>query len=230
MIIKKIINILSILFFIIPLNLFAESWYQIEIVVFDRISANFSEENWKPVTPRIRPDMIELHPSDTIIPNQQLVPFMIMDKKSNRMNGIYQVLKLSKEYRPLIHFSWQQPATNRMQSRYIHIIKRNEEDKVLGQDSSSELKEPDFLENIIVSKKNIDGAIRIRSDFFLHVDVELYYFSNFIYSNKDIPSVAVENYEKLIIDLKESRKIKLNEIHYFDNPIFGLIIQVSRIE
>ena len=227
---KKIINIFAILIFTIPCSLHAESWYQVEVIVFDRINPDFGEEKWSSVQPSIRPDMLELYSNDETNSNQQLVPFMIMDKKSNRMNGIYQVLKLSKEYRPLIHFSWQQPATNRMQSRYIHIIKRNEEDKVLGQDSSSELKEPDFLENIIVSKKNIDGAIRIRSDFFLHVDVELYYFSNFIYSNKDIPSVAVENYEKLIIDLKESRKIKLNEIHYFDNPIFGLIIQVSRIE
>ena len=38
------------------------------------------------------------------------------------------------------------------------------------------------------------------------------------------------SFKELIIELKESRKIKLNEIHYFDNPIYGVILQVSRLE
>ncbi|MCG8324602.1 MAG: peptidoglycan binding protein CsiV [Thiotrichales bacterium] len=29
--------------------------------------------------------------------------------------------------------------------------------------------------------------------------------------------------------IRESRKIKLNEVHYFDHPLFGALIQVSRL-
>ena len=30
--------------------------------------------------------------------------------------------------------------------------------------------------------------------------------------------------------MRESRKIKLNELNYFDHPLFGVILQVSRME
>ena len=172
--------------------------------------------------------MLELYSNDETNSNQQLVPFMIMDKKNNRMDGIPRVLRLSKEYRPLIHLSWQQPATERDESRYIHIIKRNDDEKLLNQSSSNDFNEPDFLEELVFSKKIIDGSIRIRSGFLLHVDVELYYFSDMI--NDSAVQFSIENSNQLIIGLSESRKIKLDEIHYFDNPIYGLILQVSRLE
>ena len=134
----------------------------------------------------------------------------------------------SKEYRPLIHLSWQQPATERDESRYIHIIKRNDDEKLLNQSRSNDFNEPDFLEELVFSKKIIDGSIRIRSGFLLHVDVELYYFSDMI--NDSAVQFSIEASNQLIIGLSESRKIKLDEIHYFDNPIYGLILQVSRLE
>ena len=31
------------------------------------------------------------------------------------------------------------------------------------------------------------------------------------------------------LELKETRRIKLNEIHYFDHPMYGVILQVSRL-
>ena len=225
---KKIINIFAILIFTTPWSLHAESWYQVEVIVFDRINPDFGEEKWSSVQPSIRPDMLELYSNDETNSNQQLVPFMIMDKKNNRMNGIHRVLRLSKEYRPLIHLSWQQPATERDESRYIHIIKRNDDEKLLNQSSSNDFNEPDFLEELVFSKKIIDGSIRIRSGFLLHVDVELYYFSDMI--NDSAVQFSIEASNQLIIGLSESRKIKLDEIHYFDNPIYGLILQVSRLE
>ena len=30
--------------------------------------------------------------------------------------------------------------------------------------------------------------------------------------------------------LTESRRVRLNEIHYFDHPLFGLIVQVSLLK
>ena len=32
------------------------------------------------------------------------------------------------------------------------------------------------------------------------------------------------------VRLQESRKIRLNEIHYFDHPFFGVILRVSRLK
>jgi hypothetical protein len=93
--------------------------------------------------------------------------------------------------------------------------------------------EPNFIEDLTKTKKIIDGSIRIRSNFYLHVDLDIYYFKN-LYNDNKIINKEVEfsnsRFKELTIQLKESRKIKLNEIHYFDNPLYGVILQVSRIE
>jgi len=93
--------------------------------------------------------------------------------------------------------------------------------------------EPNFIEDLTKTNKIIDGSIRIRSNFYLHVDLDLYYFKN-VYNDNQMINEEVEfsdsSFKELTIELKESRKIKLNEIHYFDNPMYGVILQVSRLE
>ena len=229
---KKIIYILILLFPFMAFNVFAESWYQVEVIIFDRINPDLGEEKWVNGEPKIRPDMVELYPNHRKNHDQGLAPYMIMDEKNNRMNGIFRVLKLSSEYRPLIHLSWQQPATNRRQSRYIHM-KYESESEVSKEEILAIPEEPNFIEDLTKTNKIIDGSIRIRSNFYLHVDLDLYYFKN-VYNDNQMINEEVEfsdsNFKELTIELKESRKIKLNEIHYFDNPMYGVILQVSRLE
>ena len=229
---KKIKYTFIALLFLNSLTAFAESWYQVEIIIFDRLYPDLSEEGWSDEEPAIRPDMTELYPYYVVGTDQGLIPYMIMDKKNNRMNGIYRVLKLSSEYRPLVHVSWQQSATKRHKSRYIHIVKNDSKKDLPVKDNQESIDEPEFIEDFINNKRIIDGSIRIRSNFYLHVDLDIYYFKDLlsddvIYEKED--GISNQNIEKLIIGLKESRRIKLNEIHYFDNPVYGVILQVSRL-
>ena len=229
---KKIKYTFIVLLFLNSLTAFAESWYQVEIIIFDRLYPDLSEEGWSDEEPAIRPDMTELYPYHVVGTDQGLIPYMIMDKKNNRMNGIYRVLKLSSEYRPLVHISWQQPATKRHKSRYIHIVKNDSKKDLPVKDNQESIDEPEFIEDFINNKRIIDGSIRVRSNFYLHVDLDIYYFKDLlsgdvVYEKKD--GISNQNIEKLIIGLKESRRIKLNERHYFDNPVYGVILQVSRL-
>ena len=230
---KKIIYILILLFPFMSFNVFAESWYQVEVIIFDRINSDLGEEKWVNEEPKIRPNMVELYPNHEKNHDQELASYMIMDEKNNRMNGIFRVLKLSSEYRPLIHLLWQQPATKRSQSRYIHIIKYDSENKASKEELLAIPEEPNFIKDLTKTNKIIDGSIRIRSNFYLHVDLDLYYFKN-VYNDNQMINEEVEfsdsSFKELTIELKESRKIKLNEIHYFDNPMYGVILQVSRLE
>tara|TARA_B100000029_G_scaffold454379_1_gene480859 strand:+ start:550 stop:1251 length:702 start_codon:yes stop_codon:yes gene_type:complete len=229
---KNIKYICAIFFFLNAFPAFADSWYQIEIIIFDRLNPDLSEENWDNEEPLVRLDTIELYPHYEKNTEQRLTPYMIMDDKNNRMTGIFRVLKSSSEYRPLIHLSWQQPATKRSESRYVHIVKNNDKEKIHEKDDQESMIEPEFIEDFTNRKKLIDGSIRIRSNFYLHVDLDLYYFKNLYDRNNTYNNdneFFEQNIEELIIGLKESRKIKLNEIHYFDNPIYGVILQVSRL-
>ena len=139
-------------------------------------ASNINEEKWSNEDPIIIPYINELSPHEETEIEQEPIPYMIMDEKSNRMNGVYRVLRLSSEYRPLMHLSWQQPATKRKQSRYIHIMKDDSEEEISSIDNQEDSIEPEFIEDFKNPNKIIDGTIRIRSGFFLHVDLNLYYY------------------------------------------------------
>ena len=77
--------------------------------------------------------------------------------------------------------------------------------------------------------------MRLRSAHFLHVDVDLAFFPEPGFQNIKTPIQGSENIIPVLqqadyVRLTESRRIKLNELHYFDHPLFGVIIQVSRLE
>lgn len=224
---------LIILSLVFSHTVLAESWYQVEVIVFDRLNPNLDGEQWRDEEFKIRDNLVELQDRDSVATPDGLIPYMILPANRNRLSGVYRILKLSSEYRPLIHVSWQQPATERRQSRFVHLQKLEGEQTIPVADTPTTADaEPEFIESFTQPDRIIDGSIRVRSGFFLHVDIDLSYFTELPPENKIVRS-SEESFrnsgKKTVIELKESRKIKLNEIHYFDNPMFGVILQVSRL-
>ncbi len=214
----------------------AESWYQVEVIVFDRLYPNLDGEQWQNEAFTLSANLVELQANDVVPTSEQgLVPYKVLNNSRNRLSGVYRVLKLSSEYRPLIHLSWQQSATERRNSRFVHLQSLDGDNPVpVTKLSVSDTgPEPEFLDELIMSNKIIDGAIRIRSGFYLHADVDLSYFKDLPAENK-ILRTSEESFtgttDKTVIKMKETRKIKLNEIHYFDHPMLGVILQVSRLQ
>lgn len=210
-----------------------ESWYQVEVIVFDRLSPNLDGEQWLEQEFNRRDNMVELQE----VSLTELVPYSVLDKSRNRLDGISRYFKLSSDFRPLYHVSWQQEATERRNSRYVHIQKLDEEAAIANPVSetevlTTELEEPAFIEDIALPNRIIDGSIRIRSGFYLHADIDLSYFTQLPLENKVLRSSEesfISELDKTEIKLKETRKIKLNEIHYFDHPMFGVVLQISRL-
>lgn len=208
----------------------AESWYQVEVIVFDRLSPNLDGEQWQDQDFKRRENMVELQAASI----GELIPYSILDKSRNRLGGIYRYFRLSSDFRPLYHVSWQQQATERRNSRYVHI-ERLDGGQSTPIAKTTELvveEEPAFIEEFSLPDKIIDGSIRIRSGFYLHADIDLSYFTQLPTANKVVRSSEeslANGLDKTEIKLKETRKIKLNEIHYFDHPMFGVILQVSRL-
>ncbi len=220
---------LLILLFIFSNIVTAASWYQVEVVVFDRLNPNLDGEQWQNEIFKVRDNLVELQATDT---TDGLIPYMILDKGRNRLNGVQRIFKLSSQYRPLIHLSWQQPATQRRQSRYIHLQRLDGNPSIPVAETNNIDDEPEFIDELIQLNRILDGSIRIRSGFYLHADIDLSYFKDLPAENK-ILRTSEESFvgtsDKTVIKLKETRKIKLNEIHYFDHPMFGVILQVSRL-
>jgi Peptidoglycan-binding protein, CsiV len=205
-------------------SVLAESWYQVEVIVFDRLYPNLDGEQWQNQEFILRDNLVKLQPESA----EGFLPYKVLNPSKNRLSGIYRVFKLSSEYRPLYHLSWQQEATERRDSRYVHIQKL-EGNAVMPVANTTE--EPEFLEQFSMPDRIVDGSIRIRSGFYLHADIDLSYFKQIPAENKVLRTSeeSYSGFDKTVIKLKETRKIKLNEIHYFDHPMFGVILQVSRL-
>ncbi|MFT5134317.1 MAG: hypothetical protein ACI9SC_002792 [Gammaproteobacteria bacterium] len=253
---KYSLNVVAALFGLLltfPVN---AAWYQVEVIVFDYLSPKFDGELWyeNPGLPD-RTDSIELiteladgedqtavsttkenQNPDPQARKRKLIPYLQLSKDNLRLEGIQRVLKLSNEYRPLMHLAWQQPGLSSQRARAIHIQMFEEVDE----SSSGQPENIVALGNeTILANENyqvldliFDGTIRLRSSKFLHVDVDIAYFPEYFsgegpqYTDDD--SLFVQQ-QADYVRLQESRKIRLNEIHYFDHPLFGLILRVSRL-
>ncbi len=222
----------------------AISWYQVEVIVFDRQNLDLASEQWQYEAFTSRNDRIELQTRDVVadqddaVADQDLIPYMILDKNRHRLSNIHQKLQLSGQFRPLLHVAWQQPATGGSDARHVHLqnvdlsdvsdarlVHLQNVDQSDG-DANATATESNFLDRII------DGSIKISSDSYLHVDVDLNYFKALPATNKILythDESFADTADKTVIKLKKSRRIKLREIHYFDHPMLGVILQVSRL-
>ena len=118
-----------------------------------------------------------------------------------RLNGISNALQQSSGYRVLFHRAWRQVASGRDTAAAYPV-----QSLVTGGDRS------------------IEGSIRLVLGRYLHLDVDLFQMSargagGAVYSD-DAGSVPV-------YELKEQRRIRSGELHYFDHPRFGMIAQVT---
>jgi len=225
------------------------SWYQIEVIVFENKNPDTDGESWyESPDSSEREEVIELisdiadvditkseKVEDAAITEGELIPFLAFEKENFRLNDIFRILKISSNYNPVFHTAWQQPGLETDYAKYIHLDDVDKE-QFIEYDMLPELAELEFSEELFIPERGtFNGTIRLRSTKYLHVDVEMNYFPEFTKQKKDIASQeedTLKSYMQYVdtVRLKESRKIKLNDLHYFDHPYFGVLVQVSRIK
>jgi len=230
------------------------AWYQVEVIIFEQLRPVLGGEVWfeNPGLP-LRGDSIELIadmpeaiPEPKVITSDQneeeleqngLIPYLKLPEESLRLQKDSRILRLSADYRPLLHVAWQQPGYDYDTGRAVHLEQFVKLDEP-GEDLPPELAEIQIEDDrYIVPDPLFDGTIRVRSTRFLHVDVDIAYFPNKFLQLLRLQKQGLNNADQLDVNpdadyvrLSESRKIKLNELHYFDHPLFGVLLQVSRLE
>lgn len=199
----------------------ADRWYQVEVIVFQNLEPD-TNEDW-PLTPGY-PDIdstIELNKApdmsaDVLDAGEQamlqeatdnggsasaLLAFAALKPDQLTLEPLYRRLKRSAGYRPLLYKAWRQPALGRKDAKAIHLMAR------------------DAPESDALRRPRIDGWLRLRSSHFLHVDTDLVLYIG------DLPHAG--NAE--MVRLTETRRVKLNEVHYLDHPLFGVLVKVSPV-
>lgn len=117
------------------------------------------------------------------------------------MASVFRKLERSPDHTPLSQLAWMQPVEKDKSGKAVRI-----------------------------SREEVDGYIRLQRGTYLHLVVEMKYTPSsygditlpFEYSDNLFGETSTENYY-----IKERRRILLKEMHYFDHPKFGVIVQVS---
>ena len=238
----------------------AVSWYQVEVIVFDYTRPDLDGELWfenpglpqrkdsidlltavadpvKDIPSGINQPVSEQQPDTTSTDDSQhLVPYLALPEEKYRLREDYRRLRLSSAYRPLLHVAWQQPGLDAAGVRQVHL------EKLIGDGmpvpaAAAEGAEA-VVQNYIPPDPIFDGLIRLRSSSdLLYVDVDIAYFPagfrNLLESQSgDIASGADKrvNLNADYVRMTDSRRIRLNELNFFDHPLFGVLLQVSRID
>jgi len=195
-------------------NLAYAKWYQVEMVVFEHLVADNSGELWNTDDVPDYGGSVEL-----VTEADGSNAFKMLPPSRYKLGGVNKNLRLSSDYRPVHHVAWQQPELTKSRAKKVHI--KNPEAK-------------------------INGTVNLRGGHLLHLDVDISYFVDLYteavtsFTEENI-SIADEDVEEIEVDegiimsgtyaqMKETRRIKLNELHYFDHPLFGVIMRVTRLE
>jgi len=118
-----------------------------------------------------------------------------------QLKGITESLQNSRNYKVLLHRAWRQLAYDRKNAVPYPL------ESVAGDDRDS-----------------IAGSVKLVRERFLHLDVDVLLMSNQggnraggTQAAPPVPTFA----------LQEVRRIRSNELHYFDHPYLGMIAQVT---
>ncbi len=223
-------KIAVILFALLSTTVVEASDYQVEVIIFENVSENTDSEIWQieGVLPAL-PESIELTASEKNSPEtvtDKATQFVMVPVGNYKLTELYNGLSNSSKYHPLMHLAWEQPALEQGEAEYVRLTLKDQEP---GTDGA-------IYDDLI----RLDGVVRVRSAQFLHVDVHLLYLINPLPLNsinygpdntdQSQEALIVPEYQALYAEMKETRRLKLNELYYFDHPGFGLILRISRIE
>lgn len=131
--------------------------------------------------------------------NTGLIPFQTLVPDLLTLSGAYSKLQSSSKYEPLSYIAWQQPSLEAQSAQAVKIAISNSVDEL-----------------------DVLGTLKVRSGTYLYVDLDLAY-------SITPGSLSMGTKSGKLARLTESRRIKLNEIHYFDHPLFGAIVRVVRL-
>lgn len=210
----------------------ATPWYEIEVIVFEPVEPPTTTEKWPLLfEPPVLDGAVELLPAGKVI-GDELVPFQVLATEQLQLSGEAKRLVAGNRYRILLHTAWRQPLLENGPGTPVHLT--NLPGIGLAGDNPGQLLNPPGAEPAAIPASplinSIDGTITVLLTRYLHIR------PNLVYTNPEVDLarqiIAQENNAPSVdrFVMKESRRVKLQELHYFDHPYFGMIARIVRFE
>ncbi len=224
---KRLPLLLSIGLTFISLNVLAnaDKWYRVEVLVIEAKDKSALAEEW-PLNPG-KPSL-----ANAIDLNQDATrDFGLLN--DNQLTLGRAKKRLQQNYRLIMHKGWRQTLSDKDNAPKVHLIG--------GQNYSGN--------NSTDSQHfEVEGVLKLSSGRYLNVDADLLFHKPMkIISSAnvelgipdntqgtarfvEVPSKSWQDDSSARLQtfrLKESSRLKIDELHYIDHPLYGIIIVVS---
>ncbi|MFT4563827.1 MAG: hypothetical protein ACI9BW_003587 [Gammaproteobacteria bacterium] len=193
-------------------------WYQVEVIVFRHTNTEAAgREQWP--QSKLAPDFSDAQPLNSQAtpprddelrsrPNEVSIAgpsaFQSLARSELTTSGIFRRLRSHGAYDPVLHVGWRQPARDARRTSKVLLSDRPRPATRWGEGS------PDALDAVANEVSRVEGTLRLQSGRLLSVAVDFF--------NDDGASSG---------RITERRAIRFKELHYFDEPSFGVIVQVT---
>lgn len=195
-------------------GLAAARWYQVEVIVFKHNGESATGgEQWPEgiALPdfgnsiELVTDLTDLAGAPAAAAGPQAIAFKPLERNERLLIDTERRLRNSREYAPLLAVAWRQPNFGVVGARHVYLS-----DQVVAHDTAAGRGETAAAAGSAepVSRR-VMGTVTVKVARLMNVDVD------FVFDNDGVP-----------VRLTATRKVKLREIHYFDHPLFGVIVQV----
>ena len=204
---------IALIFISLPLQ---ARWYQVEVVVFENTATmSATQEKWPALSALLDLDNSVLLSSPEVNEKKLIqeetiekdfgnaTAFTKLDLEEMELSDIISSLESSDDYKTLLFSSWRQPGYGVKNPKRVYLSEVAS--KFRDEDIDPEIQELGMLV--------VEGLVGIKVSKLLHVELD------FIYYHRGTP-----------VRLKERRKVRLRETHYFDHPLFGLVVRISPYE
>ena len=207
-------------------------WYQVDLVFFENL--NYQKDGRElrsnttcPVNLQHTELWVDLASTDSTQPNEERLKkneeaILHVNMNRNQMkiqSADRRKIDSSGRYKVIYEVSWQQPPINTNKNNSIRIVHTGMEAFMPLESTGTGDAQEVALRHLLPLRKGtmldgqLIGSVSLKVAQLMYIDLEICF-----------------QRDGYVSHLSESRKLKLNELNFFDDPVFGVLILVSPIE
>ena len=191
----------------------SERWFTVEVIVFDDLrNDGLDAEQWPadPGEPSLR-DTVELTDWPAGESGESAHAFRIVKRSEHTLDAVWNKLRGSAHYRPFLHLGWRLPGLPHGAARPVHVSPH------LGRSS------PGTAEPVGGGPPAVHGTVKVSLARYLQVEIDL------VYQRPANVDTAASSPVPDRFRIMAERRMRSGELHYLDHPLFGVLIQVTRL-
>ena len=186
-------------------------WFTAEIIVFDDLrSEGLHAEHWPadPGEPSLR-NAIELTRLLDDSSDDAVHAYRLVNPSRLALGGVWNSLRRSANYRPLLHAGWHLPGLPRTSARPVHLRRSLAESAGAAADEARG------------NRPSVHGTVTVSLARFLQVELDLLYHRP-VTGEALVPGSAPTRFR-----LVSERRMRSGELHYIDHPLFGVLVLLT---